>query len=183
MFMPRRARTIVQWPCAGERVARSFKRDPLRWQTPRSLPMTRDEVVAAAQKAHRAHWRMTGDESEGDKRADAVTKAWQDAVCRKEPRTLVAEFRVAKHLRERIDLVDTKRGIAYEMKVSPNNAHFEFYRDVFKAIVARDHGFQRLSRLVFMAPAIAAQRLRASLAGEVQRDATRFGLRVEIRDL
>src|SRR5437016_7957598 len=146
--------------------------------------MTRDEVVAAAQQAHRAHWRMTGDESEGDERADAVTKAWQDAVCRKEPRTLVAEFRVAEHLRERIDLVDTKRGIAYEMKVSPNNAHFEFYRDVFKAIVARDHGLQKLSRLVFMTPAIAAQRLRANLAGEVLRDAaTRLGLRLEIRDL
>ena len=145
--------------------------------------MTRDEVVVAAQKAHRAHWRMSGDESEGDKRAATVTRAWQDAVCRKDPRAFVAEFRVAKHLRERIDLVDIKRGIAYEMKVSPNNAHFEFYRDVFKAIVARDQGLTRLGRLVFMTPAVAAQRLRANLAGQVVRDATRLGLRLEIRDL
>lgn len=145
--------------------------------------MTPDEVVAAARRAHRAHWRMSGDESEGDKRAAAATKAWQDAVCRKDPRTFVAEFRIAKHLGERIDLVDTKRGIAYEMKVSPNNAHFEFYRDVFKAIVARDHGLKKLARLVFMTPAVAAQQLRANLAGQVVRDATRLGLRLEIRDL
>jgi len=69
------------------------------------------------------------------------------------------------------------------MKVSPNNAHFEFYRDVFKAIVARDHGFKRLGRLVSMAPAVAAQKLRANLAGQVVMDAARLGLRLEIRDL
>ena len=162
---------------------RQFKPDRLGPRLPHLTQVKPDEVVAAAQKAHRAHWRMTGDESEGDKRADAVTRAWQVAVCRRDPRTFVAEFRVAKHLRERIDLVDIRRGIAYEMKVSPNNAHFEFYRDVFKAIVARDHGFKRLGRLVFMAPAVAAQKLRANLAGQVVMDAARLGLRLEIRDL
>ena len=79
--------------------------------------------------------------------------------------------------------MDTKRSIAYEMKVSPNNAHFEFYRDVFKAIAARDHGLKRLARLIFMTPAVAARKLRSNLAGQVVRDATQLGLTLEIRDL
>jgi len=145
--------------------------------------MTPDEVVAAAQKAHSAHWRTSGDESQGDKLADAATKAWQKAVRRSDPMNFVAEFLVADHLRERIDLVDTKRGVAYEMKVSPNNPHFEFYRDIFKTIVARDHKLKTLSQLVFLVPASAAKKLRRNLAGQVVRDATRLGLRIEIRDL
>ena len=45
------------------------------------------------------------------------------------------------------------------------------------------YGFKRLGRLVFMAPAVAAQKLRANLAGQVVMDAARLGLRLEIRDL
>lgn len=69
------------------------------------------------------------------------------------------------------------------MKVSPHNAHLSFYRDVFKAVAARDHRLKTLRRLIFLTPAVAAQKLRCNLAGQVLRDTALLGLRIEICDL
>src|SRR2546422_11118819 len=110
--------------------------------------MSPENVVAAARAAHFAYWRMTGDESAGDKLAAQVTRQWQQTVCSSDSSRFHAEAAVAPHLHERLDLVDTRDGVAYELKVSPNNAHFEFYRDVFKALVAQRYSIPQLKRLV-----------------------------------
>jgi hypothetical protein len=144
---------------------------------------TSDKIVAAARRAHEQHWRITGDESTGDKLAALVTKTWQDAVKSSDPERFVVEFAVAPHLGERIDLVDIREGIAYELKVSPNNAHFEFYRDVFKAVVAKHHTLGKLERLVFLTPGPAATKLLAGLAGQVVNGSDQLGIAIEIRGL
>src|SRR5689334_7104627 len=102
--------------------------------------MTRvDAIVALAQAAHRSHWLMTGLEGEGDKLAALVTETWQDAVVARFGPDIVPEFPIGEGLRQRIDLVDQTERVAYELKVSPNNIHFDFYRDIFKVIIARDN--------------------------------------------
>ncbi len=97
-----------------------------------------DKIVERAREAHRLHWAMTGIEGEGDRRAALVTSTWQRDVTRNLGPGLMPEFRIGEGLGERIDLVDTHELVAYELKVSPNNTHFEFYRDIFKVIIARD---------------------------------------------
>jgi hypothetical protein len=101
--------------------------------------MPHDDVFRLAREAHQKHWHMTGDAGTGDQLAAAVTADWQSAVVAAFPGRFVAEQPVWQ-LREGIDLVGLISGIAYEMKVTPNNDHFEFYRDIFKVLVARDNG-------------------------------------------
>lgn len=144
---------------------------------------TRDEIVAEARRAYKRHWRMTGEESTGDKLAALVTRTWQEAVSSSDPDRFSVEFSVATHLKERIDLVDRREGVAYELKVSPNNPHFEFYRDVFKVVVARQHALANLKRLVFLTPGPAANKLLSGLAGQVVKDSGRLGIAIEIRGL
>ena len=113
--------------------------------------MPHDEVIRLAREAHQKRWRMSGDEGTGDKLATAVTSDWQSAVLALFPGRFVAEQPVGK-LRERIDLVDLVCGIAYELKVSPNNDHFEFYRDIFKVLVARDNSLLQIKSFCFVSP-------------------------------
>ena len=106
--------------------------------------MPHDEVIRLAREAHQKHWRMSGDEGTGDKLAAAVTSDWRSAVLALFPGRFAAEQAVGK-LRERMDLVDLVGGVAYELKVSPNNDHFESYRDIFKVMVARDNGLPQIN--------------------------------------
>jgi len=112
--------------------------------------------------------------------AKLVTDTWQARVMAEDRNRFAVEFAISPSLRERIDVVDLTDGVAYELKVSPNNAHFEFYRDVFKVIVARDAVLPSLRRFVFLVPDLAARRLRANMGGAVVRDSARLGLDVSI---
>ena len=107
------------------------------------------EVVKLAAMMHGRFWQNTGNESDGDRLASLVTKHWQQAVLDNAPKQFIQEYPVANHLNERIDLVDKENGIAYELKVSPNNTHFEFYKDIFKVVLARDNLLPHLNRFVF----------------------------------
>ena len=136
-------------------------------------------MVQLAREAHQAHWRMSGHEGTGDRLAKRVTDQWQAAVRAMNSSRYDVEVRVTPNLRERIDVVDRTAEVAYELKVSPNNAHFEFYRDIFKVIIARDSGLQ-VQRFVFLTPSAAANKLLANMGGAVVRDAKRFGLIIEV---
>jgi len=140
----------------------------------------KDTIVGLARKAHSEHWRMSGDEGTGDRLASKVTESWQRAVTAIDPRRFHVEYQIAPHLRERIDIVDLEDGTAYELKVSPNNAHFEFYRDIFKVIVARDTQLPTLRRFVFIAPTLAADKLMRNLGGAVVADSLSLGLSLEV---
>ena len=142
-----------------------------------------DTIVELAQVAHRAHWAMTGLAGEGDKRASLVTATWQQSAIAQLGPDLIREFPIGEGLRERIDLVDRTERIAYELKVSPNNTHFEFYRDIFKVIIARDNALPGLDRLVFITPVQGARTLERAFALAVIEHAGSIHLQVEVRGI
>lgn len=120
---------------------------------------TVQKVIDLACDAHRTHWRMSRDEGTGDVLASLVTSTWQDSIKTWDDKRFAVECRIADHLKERIDVVDLISGAAFELKVSPNNVHMEFYRDVFKAIIARDHRVPQLRKFIFLAPQRGADKL------------------------
>jgi hypothetical protein len=144
--------------------------------------MPHDEVIRLAREAHQKHWRMSGDAGTGDKLAAAVTADWQSAVVAAFPGRFVAEQPVGQ-LRERIDLVDLVSGVAYELKVSPNNDHFEFYRDIFKVLVARDNGLPQIKSFCFVCPLEAARRYDNGLRKAVLGEGARLGLSLSVAAL
>ena len=139
-----------------------------------------DLVVTAARTAHTTHWRKSGDESTGDKLAKLITDTWQRELTKSGDGRFAIEYQVADHLRERIDVVDLIAGTAYEMKVSPNNVHMEFYRDIFKVILARDNRLATLRRFVFLTPTAGAAKLNRGMGKAVTKDASRLGLSIEV---
>jgi hypothetical protein len=55
----------------------------------------------------------------------------------------------------------------------------EFYRDIFKVMLARDNGMPNLKRFVFLTPETSAASLRKGMGGAVIRDSV-VGLRLKI---
>lgn len=139
-----------------------------------------DLVVSAARTAHATHWRMTSDESTGDKLAKLITDTWQAEVLKHGNGRFAIEYQIADHLRERIDVVDLVGGVAYELKVSPNNVHMEFYRDIFKVILARDSRLSTLRWFVFLTHSAGAARLSRGMGKAVIEDAARLDLRIDV---
>ena len=83
---------------------------------------------------------------------------------------------------ERIDLVDMNEGTAFELKVSPKNTHFEFYRDIFKLAVHNKEAQDfKLVRLVFITPQKGAEKLQSSFVKSVSAIAgDQLGFEVEV---
>ena len=142
-----------------------------------------DLVIRTASEIHAAHWQMSGDESIGDKLARTITLKWQQQLQADAPGRFEVEYQVAPHLNQRIDVVDVIAGVAFELKVSPNNVHMEFYRDIFKVILARDNRFPGLNRFVFITPARAARSLNRGMGQAVISDGERLGLSIEVVSL
>lgn len=145
--------------------------------------MPHETVIKLCREAHSKHWRMSGDAGTGDKLAAAVTADWQNAVLSKYPGRFSAEHPVADHLNERIDLVDLEAGVAYELKVSPNNDHFEFYRDIFKVLIARYNSTPQIRSFCFVCPAQAANRYKKGLRKAVLEEGPRLGLALTVEAL
>lgn len=145
--------------------------------------MAHEDVIRLAREAHTKYWRMSGDAGTGDKLAATITTAWQISVRSAFPERFVAEHPIATHLDERIDLVDLVEGIAYELKVSPNNDHFEFYRDIFKVLVARDHTLPKLKAFCFVCPREAAKRYDRGLRKTVLEWGSRLNLLLSVAEL
>lgn len=103
-----------------------------------------DELVVKKAKSALKRWRNSGDEGTGDKLAKDVTNIWQASLKSHDASRFSVEHQIAQNLDERIDVVDLASGIAYEMKVSPNNPHHEFYKDIFKVVLARDNGLPQI---------------------------------------
>ena len=142
--------------------------------------MLSNEVISIAQIEHNRQWRLSGDASEGTLYAKLITVAWQDAVMERSPDRFVKEYQVAPHLGEKIDLVDVVDSVAYELKVSPNNTAFEFYKDIFKVILARDNGLPNLAKFVFITPAFGASKIKRGLGQAVVEHSRSLGLEIEV---
>lgn len=130
---------------------------------------TEERIIELARQAHTAHWSKSKDVSVQTRAAQLVCTMWQALVRQHVGHHLVAEHPLGGTAgKEAIDLIDTDDRIAYELKVSPNNTHFEFYRDVFKVLVFnRRNPAAPLKKLVFITPTKGAARLRSSLAQDV----------------
>jgi hypothetical protein len=146
-----------------------------------SLP--HEKIIRIAREVHRQHWRMSGDEGTGDKLAAVVTEGWQNFVLSELPGRFAKERKIADHLNERIDLVDMEAGIAYELKVSPNNDHMEFYRDIFKVLVARNHTLPDLKAFYFICPREAVSRYKRGLRKAVLEESARLGFSLSVAEL
>jgi len=142
--------------------------------------MTVDEIIASAKRAHRAHWQASSDESTGDKAASQVTRTWQDEVARNCPKRFIAEYPVAGDLRERIDLVDVESRVAFELKASPNNTHFELYRDIFKIWLHNERNELTIQELVFITPEAGAARVSRNFGAAVVGLMAKHNLRIRI---
>ena len=143
--------------------------------------MTENRVVALAAEARGRHWRETADEGTGDRQAAEVTRLWQDSVINEFGAHFEAEQSVG-NWNERIELVDSSAGIAYELKVSNNNPHHEFYRDIFKVWTHNQSISEPATRLVFITEEQAAVRLRAGFGGAVAQQAP-LGISITIRGI
>jgi hypothetical protein len=119
------------------------------------------------------------------KAAQKICRDWQRAIRCQFGERFSGEFPIAplKIGFERIDLVDQEGGIAYELKASPNNTHFEFYRDIFKLAVYNRKPVRKFSfrKLIFITPQIGAKKLNSAFVKDVLAIAgEKFDLQIEI---
>ena len=143
---------------------------------------TESLIVEYAREAHRLIWTHGSHVGTQTKSAIAVCGAWQDAVRSEFGDRFVAEQVLgADDMNEKIDLVDTREWVAYELKVSANNPHMEFYRDIFKVLVFnRRNPKNPLRKLVFITPEEGAARLHKSFTNDVIDVASEVGREVKV---
>ncbi len=143
-----------------------------------------DKIIETAQTIHRMLWKMTGDTSMGTKMAIAVTKEWQKQISAFRDPSIHIEYSVGGGLGEKIDAVDLGSRQAYEMKVSPNNTHFEFYRDIFKILAHNEANPHRpFDSLVFITPSESATKVSTGLGATAIAAAKKLGLNVVVHGI
>lgn len=146
---------------------------------------TEDEIVAYAAEAHRQIWSPGSNVSEQTKKSQQFCVVWQDVVLERFGSRFAAEVPLNESgPAQKIDLVDLRNRVAYEVKASPNNVHMEIYRDVFKALVFNERNPTKpIKTLVFIAPKVGIQKLGATFPRDVQAIAARMGLTLKLREL
>ena len=126
------------------------------------------DVVNLAALKHQQAWKKSSNVSEQTKSAQGVCISWQQAVADNFQDRFRAEYQVGDGFNEKIDLVDLEDAVAYELKVSKNNTHFEFYRDIFKIAVHNAHNPRlQIKKLVFITPTAGADKLRTAYGNAV----------------
>jgi hypothetical protein len=131
-----------------------------------------NSATSILRTVHREYWAVSSDVSGQTKRANAITKLWQNQLVAIDPNRYIAEYPVSGY---KIDLVDVIAQTAYELKVSPNNPHHEFYRDVFKVQLA-NHQKPCIKHFVFCCPQDAYTKL--GVLGKFVEEHTRLGFSV-----
>ena len=109
-----------------------------------------DPIVTAAQLAFSIRLKDSSDVSDNTKNAQAIGKAWRGAVHELDSDRFQIEALVAPDLDQKIDIIDSEIGRAYEFKVSGKNAAAEFYKDIVKIIIWNERRKRKLSSLVFI---------------------------------
>ena len=108
-------------------------------------------VIKIAKEIHQRIRRHRNNVPDQTREARQITLEWQKECITRLGNHFLEEVRVDNHSKEKIDLLDTKKKIAYEMKVSGNNAHHEFYKDVMKVIMYNEnHKGDEIRKLVFL---------------------------------
>jgi len=106
-------------------------------------------IIAALKEIHAKHRLSEGDVSAHTKSAQIITKEWQASVCNE---SILSEVPVSPENAEKIDLVDITNHVAFELKVSGNNTHHEFYKDLIKVLTYNEYqnNNNKLIKLVFI---------------------------------
>jgi len=124
-------------------------------------------IIETAQRIHNKLWYKSGNVSKGTKLANQITREWQNELTSKFENDLMAEFKIADHRNEKIDLVDPKNKVAYELRVSPKNIHHEFYKDIFKVLVAKNCSGKAINKFIFIAPEEAIRKIEKQMSSDV----------------
>ena len=121
---------------------------------------TKNIILTLLEEIHNKFWSKDNNESIQTSRAHKLTREWQNKLIEIDADRYKAEFICNSRVKRshKIDLVDLNERTAYELKVSPNNAHFEFYKDVFKIIYANNE-VKIIDKLIFCCPAAAKAQL------------------------
>ena len=144
------------------------------------ITVNEEQIIAEARRAVHELWTSPSEEAEGDRQARAATQTWQQRLDDLEPGQFLREVPAGPDLREQIDLLHVATATAFELKVSGNNPHHEFYKDLVKVLVYNRHNEPKLQRFVFIVPQKAADRLARSLAKYAIELAAELGLEVRI---
>ena len=85
---------------------------------------------------------------------------------------------------ERFDLVDVIDRTVYELKVSGNNPHHEFYKDVFKVFIHnRNAPHDAFRHFVFLTTADGIRKLQFGLAQRVAQLDSVLGFTIDVLDI
>ena len=143
--------------------------------------MLNNVVLQCLTETHNEFWENGKDVSLQTKSSSKITKVWQEKLILIDSIRFIPEYKVGSEGGVggyKIDLADTKEGIAYELKVSPKNPHHEFYRDVFKIVYANSLD-RKFDRFVFCCPAVSVVKLGA-LAVFVKSLSKQLSLQIDI---
>jgi len=138
-------------------------------------------TIKTISEIHGRLWRQKQGVSVATKLAIKITREWQDRVTASHPH-FTAEYQV-EALGEKIDLYDTSNRIAYELKVSQNNTHMEFYRDVFKVIIHNETAKPKITELIFISPISGIARLQKGLGLAVSTLGKKLGFKITIQGI
>lgn len=146
-------------------------------------PSLEEQIIEIANLAILRHGASTSDVSEATRAAQKVCRMWQEWLRTLEDPNIECEVPVAPEaLSERIDVVDFGSRTAFELKVSPNNPHFEFYKNVFKAIqFNKSHPDKAITSLVFLNPGHRGAVLERGLGKTAVSVAHDYGIAVRFR--
>jgi hypothetical protein len=140
-------------------------------------------VIAAAKVAVDQEWTPNAAVDVATRKAQRITASLQRHLLERDRNRFEKELEVPG-LKERIDVFDRIDQVTYELKVSPNNTHMEFYRDIFKVIAFnRLSPEQRIRELVFMIPEEGAAKIRQGLGFFAVKIASELGFHVSIEGL
>jgi hypothetical protein len=123
-----------------------------------------DPVVKDAQCAFSTRLKNSSSVSEHTRDAQAIGKTWQLKVIKRNRNRYQREQQVPAGLhektpREKIDIIDMEKGIAYEFNVSGKSARDEFYKDIVKVILWNKNHEKKLLKLVFITDGVHGRKL------------------------
>ena len=140
-------------------------------------------VHTAAHRVHAPNWTANAAVSAATKKSQAITLVWQGELALQAQSGFAAEYPVCG-VNERFDLVDVLDRTVYELKVSGNNPHHEFYKDIFKVVIHnRNAPHDAFHHFVFLTTSSGVSKLQFGLAQRVAQLDSLLGFTVHVLDI
>ena len=139
----------------------------------------KDDVLKEINRIYKSHYIKNEEKTreKGNHLTSLITKEWQSSLVVRDSKRFLKEYPVdsTNQAKQLIDLVDLENAIAYELKVSENNVHHEFYKDVFKILLANSKEF-KFKKFIF----ITSKKMLPPLADFSKSIAKEFNLEIEV---